>query len=173
MTFNSLQYLAFLPVVVVLYRLFPRRGRQWLLLVASYVFYGAWDWRFLGLLAVSTLTDYTVGRRLAVTENEWSRRVLLLVSVFVNLGILATFKYSGFFIDGMRDLLANVGLEPNLGTLELVLPVGISFYTFQTLGYTIDVYRRERQPVAIPSTSLSTSPSSRSWSPDRSSEPTG
>ncbi len=153
MTFNSLQYLAFLPVVVILYRLFPRRGRQWLLLVASYVFYGAWDWRFLGLLAVSTLTDYTVGRRLAVTEEGRSRRLLLLVSLVVNLGILATFKYYGFFVDGLQDLLASAGLEPNLGTLELVLPVGISFYTFQTLGYTIDVYRRDveacRDPVVF------------------------
>ena len=153
MTFNSLQYLAFLPVVVALYRLFPRRGRHWLLLVASYVFYGAWDWRFLGLLAVSTITDYTVGRRLAGTENERSRRLLLLVSLGVNLGILATFKYYGFFVDGLQDLLAGVGLEPNFGTLELVLPVGISFYTFQTLGYTIDVYRRDveacRDPVVF------------------------
>ncbi len=150
MTFNSLQYLAFLPVVVVLYRLFPRRGRQWLLLVASYVFYGAWDWRFLGLLAVSTITDYTVGRRLSTTENERSRRLLLLVSLVVNLGILGTFKYYGFFVDGLQDLLAAVGLEPNFGTLELVLPVGISFYTFQTLGYTIDVYRRDVEPCRDP-----------------------
>ena len=150
MTFNSLQYLAFLPVVVVLYRLFPRRGRQWLLLVASYVFYGAWDWRFLGLLAVSTITDYTVGRRLAVTEDERSRRLLLMVSLAVNLGILGTFKYYGFFMDGLEDLLGSVGLEPNLGTLELVLPVGISFYTFQTLGYTIDVFRRQVEPCRDP-----------------------
>ena len=150
MTFNSLQYLAFLPVVVALYRVFPRRGRQWLLLVASYVFYGAWDWRFLGLLAVSTVTDYTVGRRLAVTEDERSRRLLLLVSLVVNLGILGTFKYHGFFVDGLHDLLGSVGLEPNLGTLELVLPVGISFYTFQTLGYTIDVYRRDVEPCRDP-----------------------
>ena len=153
MTFNSLQYLAFLPVVVILYRLLPRRGRQWLLLVGSYIFYGAWDWRFLGLLAVSTLTDYTVGRRLSTTENERSRRLLLVVSLVVNLGILATFKYYEFFVDGLQDLMAGAGLEPNLGTLALVLPVGISFYTFQTLGYTIDVYRRDveacRDPVVF------------------------
>ncbi len=150
MTFNSLEYLLFLPLVVGLYRLFPRRGRQWLLLVASYVFYGAWDWRFCGLLAISTVTDFTIGRRLSVVDGERTRRRLLLMSVVVNLGILATFKYYGFFTDGLRDLLSVVGLEPNVGTLELVLPVGISFYTFQTLAYTIDVYRRHVEPCRDP-----------------------
>ena len=172
MIFNSLSYLAFLPTVVVIFHALGRRGRQWLLLIASYGFYAAWDWRFCGLLALSTVVDFTVGQRLrsrtiepavvggayrsgsvdregAGTKREPSARVRrgwLALSVLVNLGVLATFKYAAFFAESLRDLLADVGLKPGVGTLELVLPVGISFYTFQTMAYTIDCYRGRIEP---------------------------
>lgn len=143
MTFNSLVYAAFLPLVVVTYWRLPRGGQNRLLLAASYVFYGWWDWRFCTLLALSTLVDWAVARRLDATDDPRRRRQLLAVSVAVNLGILASFKYAGFFVASAASLLESVGLSANVPTLSIVLPVGISFYTFQSLSYTIDVYRRE------------------------------
>ncbi len=144
MTFNSVQYGLLLVVVLILYWACVGRPR-WriaLLLVASCVFYGAWDWRFLGLLAVSTVVDFNVGRRLAETDEPRLRRRWLLVSLTTNLGILGIFKYFGFFVESATALLERLGLDTSLPVLEIVLPVGISFYTFQTMAYTIDVYRR-------------------------------
>lgn len=153
MLFNSLQFAGFLAAVVALHWTLPSRWRNPLLLAASYVFYGVWDWRFLGLLLLSTATDYTVARVLESTEDPSARRRLLWVSITVNLGVLGLFKYANFFMASGAALLASVGLEPNPTTLQILLPVGISFYTFQTLGYTIDVYRRqipaERDPLAF------------------------
>ena len=153
MLFNSLQFAAFLVAVVTLHWTLPQRWRNPLLLLASYVFYGVWDWRFLGLLLLSTATDFTVAQLLEATDDRQARRRLLGVSLVVNLGVLALFKYANFFISSGAALLASVGLEPNPTTLQILLPVGISFYTFQTLGYTIDVYRRqipaERDPLAF------------------------
>ncbi|MTV27241.1 MBOAT family protein [Nitriliruptoraceae bacterium ZYF776] len=147
MVFNSVQYLLFLALVVGVYWRLPRRGQNVLLLVASYVFYGAWDVRFLSLIALSTGVDYLVGRGLeAPGRSARSRRTLLVTSVVVNLGILATFKYAGFFADALADLLGVVGVSVTPTTLDVVLPVGISFYTFQTMSYTIDVYRRQLAP---------------------------
>jgi D-alanyl-lipoteichoic acid acyltransferase DltB (MBOAT superfamily) len=145
--FNSVQYAVFLPSVIALYWLLrtPRR-QNLLLLVASYVFYGAWDWRFLGLLSLSTIVDYVVGRGLGRTQVMGQRKALLLVSVVTNLGILGTFKYFGFFVDSATVFLDRVGLAPTTSVLDIVLPVGISFYTFQTMSYTIDVYRRRQEP---------------------------
>ncbi|GIU83244.1 MAG: O-acyltransferase [Acidimicrobiales bacterium] len=143
MTFNSFAYALFLPVVLVFHWLLPRRLRLPLLLAASYVFYAAWDWRFLGLLVVSTLTDFGVGMTLEKTRAERPRRMLLCLSVLVNLGILGTFKYFDFFAAEFSRLLGTFGLDAHPPTLDLVLPVGISFYTFQTLAYSIDVYRRK------------------------------
>ncbi len=146
MLFNSLEFAAFfLPVFLIYGALSWRAQNRWLLL-ASYVFYGAWDWRFLGLILLSTVVDYGVGIRLAKTENPRKRRHLLGLSIFTNLGILATFKYAGFFADSLSRLLAPSGVSLGPFTLEVVLPVGISFYTFQTLGYTVDVYRRRLEP---------------------------
>ena len=116
---------------------------MWLLLVASYVFYGAWDWRFLGLLALSTLTDYAVGRFLETEDADRRRRMALAVSLSVNLGVLAFFKYFNFFVDSAVSLFGDVGVNIDGPALRIILPVGISFYTFQTLAYTIDVYRRK------------------------------
>ena len=153
MTFNSLTYVLFLPAVLALYWRTGQRPRQWVLLVASYVFYGAWDRRFLGLIWLSTAVDYAVGRWLAVEDRAEVRRRLLLVSIGVNLGILGFFKYAGFFVESAGALLERVGLAPNPPLLEILLPVGISFYTFQTLSYTVDVYRRkveaERDPLTF------------------------
>jgi len=144
--FNSLPFAIFLPVVLVLFWVLPRKWRTALLLVASYVFYGWWDVRFLSLIAISTITDYIVGRRIDSTQQSRLRRGWLWASVLVNLGILGFFKYWGFFVDSAASALASLGLEPGVSTLQIVLPVGISFYTFQTLSYTVDIYRRQLEP---------------------------
>jgi alginate O-acetyltransferase complex protein AlgI len=116
--------------------------------VASYVFYGSWDWRFLGLLLLSTTTDYAVGRRLTSESRLRYRQGLLGISMVVNLGALALFKYFNFFVDSFAELLNAFGLEGGTATLQVILPVGISFYTFQTLAYTIDVYRHKAEAEA-------------------------
>ena len=143
MTFNSLQYAAFLPVVLVVYWRLSRRPQNVLLLIASYVFYGLWDWRFCGLLALSTVTDFTVGRLLEQQEDDRRRKQLFVVSLAVNLGILGFFKYFNFFTDSAAQLLEAIHLDVPRSALNIVLPVGISFYTFHGISYTFDVYRRE------------------------------
>lgn len=148
MRFNSIEYAVFLPIVLGLYW-WLRKSLRWqnvLLLGASYLFYGAWDYRFLSLLILSTVTDYFVGLRLAASEDERKRRALLGVSLTVNLGILALFKYFNFFIDSARALLGDIGLVPNAPLLEIVLPLGFSFYTFQTISYTFDIFRGRLKP---------------------------
>ena len=146
MIFNSLQYAAFLPLVVLVHWRLRRRGQLWLLLVASYVFYGWWDARFLALIAASTLLDFTIGLRIGATDDERRRRQLLATSLVANLGILAVFKYHGFFVDSAVDALATLGWDTSGPTLRILLPVGISFYTFQTISYSFDVYRRRIEP---------------------------
>lgn len=148
MLFNSTVFLGFLIVVLAAnFTLRRRRSLQnRMLLVASYVFYGWWDWRFLGLIALSTVVDFTVARAIAGSSDDRRRRLLLCTSVATNLGILATFKYSNFFVDQLAEILAPIGLSPSDLELNIVLPVGISFYTFQTMSYTIDVYRRHLEP---------------------------
>ncbi|MFG0318333.1 MAG: MBOAT family O-acyltransferase, partial [Planctomycetota bacterium JB042] len=121
-----------------------------LLLVASYAFYAGWDWRFLSLIVASTVVDFAVGARLGRTEGTRARRALLALSLAVNLGLLGFFKYFNFFVDSGAAFLSWLGLEASPSTLSIVLPVGISFYTFQTLSYTIDVYRRNLEPVRSP-----------------------
>ena len=146
MSFPSLAFWVFLPVVLVLFHGPFRhrlRGQNALLLAASYVFYGWWDWRFLSLIVLSTATDYALGRVLERTEDASRRHWALAVSLAVNLGLLGFFKYAGFFIDSWVDAWASVGVTMHRPSLEIVLPVGISFYTFQTLSYTIDVYRKQ------------------------------
>jgi D-alanyl-lipoteichoic acid acyltransferase DltB (MBOAT superfamily) len=140
MLFNSIDFWLFLPVVLGLFAaLRTSRSRLVLLLAASYFFYGFWDWRFLGLIILSTLVDYAVALRLDnQSTKESPRKRLVALSVIVNLGILGLFKYAGFFI---AEAQAFLGIASSW-TLSLILPIGISFYTFQTLGYTLDVYRR-------------------------------
>ncbi|MEM6742401.1 MAG: MBOAT family O-acyltransferase [Pseudomonadota bacterium] len=146
MIFTELQFWVFFTVVTGLYVVLPHRAQNRMLLVASYVFYGAWDWRFLSLILLSTAVDYLVGLRLAETQDVRGRRRLLQISLAVNLGMLGIFKYLGFFAEGFADLMALAGLSADPVTLSVVLPVGISFYTFQTLSYTISIYRREIEP---------------------------
>ena len=146
MVFNSVIFAFFLVIVFTLYWVAPARWRNPILLVASYIFYGYWDWRFLSLLAISTIADYTIGIQMGRRENQSTRTRLLLLSVAINLGILAFFKYFNFFVDSFATLLGEIGLEPSTPLLQIVLPVGISFYTFQTLSYSFDVYRRRIKP---------------------------
>jgi D-alanyl-lipoteichoic acid acyltransferase DltB (MBOAT superfamily) len=149
-TFNSIQYALFLPTVVVAYWALPKRARLPLLLAASYVFYGSWDYRFLSLIVISTASDFVIGRTLGRTEEEGRRRLLMAASLIVNLSILGFFKYFHFFVDSAAGLLTRAGLSANATFLEIVLPVGISFYTFQTISYTFDVYRRRMDPCQSP-----------------------
>lgn len=150
MIFNSWEFLLFFVVVFALYASVRLRWQNLLLVVASYFFYGWWDWRFLSLLAVSTVVDYCVGRALEKTQEDGRRKALLLLSVFTNLGILGFFKYCNFFVESAVGALTTLGLEAHAPTLQIVLPVGISFYTFQTMAYTIDVYRGRMKVVKDP-----------------------
>jgi alginate O-acetyltransferase complex protein AlgI len=150
MLFNSYIFWFFFALVLLLYRWLPHRGQNWMLLAASYVFYGAWDWRFLSLILLSTFVDYFLAIQLGSQKDPRLRKVLLAVSCGVNLGILGFFKYFNFFAEELAGLLAVIGLEFMKPTLDIVLPVGISFYTFQTMSYTIDVYRGRTQPVTNP-----------------------
>ena len=144
MLFNSFEFFLFLPLVLGLYYVLRPRAQNAMLVLASYFFYGWWDWRFCGLLAVSTIVDYACG--LGIAKYPGRKKAMVTVSVLVNLGILGFFKYFNFFIDSAGVLLARFGLEPNLPTLRIILPVGISFYTFQTMAYTLDVYRGRMAP---------------------------
>ncbi|MEO6214028.1 MAG: MBOAT family O-acyltransferase, partial [Vicinamibacterales bacterium] len=146
MVFNSLHFVWFFVAVYASYRMLPHRGQNWLLLVASYYFYAAWDWRFLGLLAASTIVDFTCGLLLERSESPARRRLLLCASLGFNLALLGFFKYFNFFADSLQGLMLTVWWRMDDVTLRVLLPVGISFYTFVTMSYVIDVYRRELQP---------------------------
>ena len=152
MLFNSLEFALFLPLVFLAYWAIPARGvraRNLLLLAASYVFYGWWDWRFLGLIVLSSVVDYAVGLAMAGAARD-RRRLLLGLSVAVNLGMLGYFKYAGFFLENLAAAFTLFGRPLDLPELHIVLPVGISFYTFQTMSYTIDVYRGRLTPTRDP-----------------------
>jgi alginate O-acetyltransferase complex protein AlgI len=149
MLFNSIEFLLFLPTVFVLYWFVFKnqlRAQNILLLLASYVFYGWWDWRFLSLIVLSTAIDYFVGLQLEKTIETSKRNFLLGLSLTANLGMLGFFKYFNFFVQSWVDAWSSVGVVMQGTTLEIILPVGISFYTFQTLSYTIDIYRKQLQP---------------------------
>ena len=130
-------------VVVHAYRLLPHRAQNWLLLVASYYFYASWDWRFLGLLLASTIVDYSCGRLIEASPDPRRRKTLLCLSLGFNLTLLGFFKYFNFFADNLHGLFGALGWRLDFVTLRVLLPVGISFYTFVTMSYVIDVYRRE------------------------------
>ena len=121
-------------------------ARNLLILDSSYVFYGWWDWRFLFLIAISSIVDFVVGQQLYKTENLKKRKGLLLISLLVNLGFLVYFKHINFFIETLVDSFRLFGKELEISTLNIILPIGISFYTFQTLSYTIDIYRKQLKP---------------------------
>jgi len=146
MVFNSLHFAAFFLVVYALYRVLPHRAQNVMLLAASYYFYGVWDWRFLTLLWGSTVIDYTCARAIARTEDPRRRWAWLLLSLAYNLGMLGFFKYFNFFAGSLHDLFALLGWELSVTTLRVILPIGISFYTFMTISYVVDVYRRVYTP---------------------------
>ena len=148
MLFNSFDFAVFLPLVFLLYWfVFNKnlKGQNLLIVAASYLFYGWWDYRFLALILFSTLVDFSVGKALKKAEAK-QRKTLLWVSIVINLGFLGFFKYFNFFIDSFVEAFAFFGSPVEISTLNIVLPVGISFYTFQTLSYTIDVYKRKLEP---------------------------
>lgn len=153
MLFNSIDFAVFLPVVFFLYWFVTHRSlglQNMLIVAASYVFYGWWDWRFLSLIAFSTVLDFVIGQRLEKEERGGIRKLLLAASIIVNLGLLGFFKYYNFFLDNFVTAFTVLGMPIQAGMLNIVLPVGISFYTFQTLSYSIDVYRRQLVPTSDP-----------------------
>lgn len=156
MLFNSLPFWMFLPVVVFTYWMVPKRciqGRNLILLVASYIFYAYWDYRFLGLIVFSTLVDYAAALFIQASEQTGRKRSALILSLIVNLGILGYFKYFDFFIESALTVLNQLGFSGQYTSLGIILPVGISFYTFQSMSYTIDVFRKrqkaERNPLYV------------------------
>jgi alginate O-acetyltransferase complex protein AlgI len=149
MLFNSIDFAIFLPIVFLLYWFATAKNlklQNFLIVVVSYIFYGWWDWRFLSLILLSTLIDYSIGRKLGTEENHSKRKVLLWTSIFINLGFLGFFKYFNFFLDNFITAFSFFGSEIRASSLNIILPVGISFYTFQTLSYSIDVYKRKLAP---------------------------
>jgi D-alanyl-lipoteichoic acid acyltransferase DltB (MBOAT superfamily) len=146
MVFTSLNFFLFFAVVYALYRALPHRPQNWLLLAASYVFYGFWDWRFLSLLLGSTVVDFLVARYLGRETVPGKRRLALILSLVFNFGMLGFFKYFNFFATSLAAVGSRVGWHFDPVTLNVILPIGISFYTFMTVSYVIDVYRREIQP---------------------------
>ena len=149
MLFNSIDFAIFLPIVFLLYWFVTHKVlklQNLLIVTASYFFYGWWDWRFLSLILFSTIVDFYVGRSLEFQTNQTKRKILLWTSIFVNLGFLGFFKYYNFFLDNLVTAFTFFGHELNVRSLNIILPVGISFYTFQTLSYSIDVYREKLKP---------------------------
>ncbi len=140
MFFNSFSFLVFFTLFFAAYWSLQGRARIALCLVGSYIFYGWWDPRFCGLLLWSTLLDYCVAQGLSQSTNKATRRTLITVSIISNLGLLSFFKYFNFFADSLEALFLQIGLTPDWPTLNIILPVGISFYTFQSISYTVDVY---------------------------------
>ena len=149
MLFNSLDFAIFLPTVFLLYwYLFQKnlKLQNALIVLASYIFYGWWDWRFLSLIIFSTVVDYTVGLRLKNEQQQYKRKALLFTSIIVNLSFLGFFKYYNFFLENFIEAFSLFGIQINANSLNIILPVGISFYTFQTLSYTIDIYKNKLEP---------------------------
>src|ERR1700746_764049 len=147
MLFDSTAYVLFLILVVLIYWRLPFRKQNYLLLAASYFFYGWWDWRFLFWMAVSTLVDYLVARQIAPSSSERARRALMLFSLVLNFSFLGLFKYFNFFVDSMAHLAMLVGAKQiPLSFWRIILPPGISFYTFQEVAYIVDVYHRKLEP---------------------------
>ena len=153
MLFNSIDFAVFLPLVFTIYWLIPKaetRLQNSLLLIASYIFYGWWDWRFLLLILISSSVDFIVGLAMRKQRDKLKRKLLLGVSISVNLGLLGFFKYFNFFSESFATAFTFFNIPFEASRLDIVLPVGISFYTFQTLSYSIDVYRGKLEPTTDP-----------------------
>lgn len=149
MLFNSIDFAIFIPIVFLLYWFVLKKSirlQNVLLLIASYVFYGWWDWRFLSLIAFSSLVDYSIGNLLYKTVEPKNRKLLLTISILVNLGFLGFFKYYNFFLNNFAQAFSFFGKSISVNGLDIILPVGISFYTFQTMSYTLDIYKQKLKP---------------------------
>jgi len=149
MSFNSIDFAIFLPIVFFLYWFVAPKNITYqnsIIVSASYIFYGWWDWRFLSLLLISTIIDFTVGLRLQNERKPVNRKFFLWISILVNLGLLGFFKYYNFFLENFVTAFSLFGTNIKPNSLNIILPVGISFYTFQTLSYTIDVYKKKLEP---------------------------
>ncbi len=149
MIFNSIEFGIFYPIVFITYWIFfnkKDKPRNIFLIIVSYIFYGWWDWRFLSLIVISSFIDFIIGKRIFKEEKQQKRKWLLIVSLCVNLGFLGFFKYFNFFVDSFVNAFSLFGTAPHASTLNIILPVGISFYTFQTLSYTLDIYHKKFKP---------------------------
>lgn len=146
MLFNTYIFGGFFVIVYGLYLVLNHKWQNRMLLVASYIFYGSWDWRFLSLIFISTVLDYIYGIKIHESSSTKRRKLFLFLSVFGNLSILGFFKYFGFFASSLTNLLNLFGLSIQPHFLQIILPVGISFYTFKTMSYTIDIYRNRIKP---------------------------
>jgi alginate O-acetyltransferase complex protein AlgI len=149
MLFNSIEFVVFLPIVFVMYWFLVNGNlklQNLFVLLASYVFYGWWDWRFLSLIIFSSFVDYSVALSISKSSDRLRQKILLTLSILVNIGLLGFFKYFNFFVDSFVEAFSVFGFQLHARTLNVILPVGISFYTFQTLSYTIDVYRKKLEP---------------------------
>src|SRR5579872_4354102 len=146
MIFNSLAFAIFLPVVLALYYVMPLRGQNRMLLVASLFFYAWWDWRFLGLLALTILIDFYSSHAVYRATVPKRKKQWMLLSIISNVTVLVIFKYSNFFVQSFAVFLSRLGFSVHAPVLQLVLPIGISFYTFMSMAYVIDVYRGELKP---------------------------
>jgi alginate O-acetyltransferase complex protein AlgI len=146
MLFNSIGFAIFLPVVFFLYWFVAKKNHRYqniLLFIASYFFYACWDWRFLFLLFFSTLLDYFTGLKMAGSKNVRSKKIWFWLSIIINLGFLGFFKYYNFFVTSFAEAALQLGFHLDIWTLSVILPVGISFYTFHGLSYVIDVYKNK------------------------------
>jgi alginate O-acetyltransferase complex protein AlgI len=149
MLFTSLTFAVFFITVFVLYWFAVNKNiyhQNLLIVLVSYIFYGWWDWRFPVVLFINSLVNYFLGMHLAETDKTIKRKILLAISIIANIGSLAVFKYYNFFIRNFLESVSSIGINPHLSTLNIILPIGISFYTFQTLSYTIDIYRGKQEP---------------------------
>ena len=146
MLFNSFAYAIFLPIVFFIYWLLPHKYRWILLLISSYYFYMSWNPKYVVLIAFSTITSYACGILLSKTNSTWKKKLYILITMFVCLGILFFFKYFNFAVQSLYSIIGLFIIAPHPITVKLLLPVGISFYTFQTLSYVVDVYRGSIEP---------------------------
>lgn len=146
MLFNSFQFAIFFLTVYGLYLSLNHKWQNRMLLIASYIFYGAWNWKFLSLIWISTLLDYTCGRKISQSRSKKKKKLFLAFSVIGNLSILGFFKYFNFFSENLQELLQVFGLGTQPRFLNIILPIGISFYTFQTMSYTLDIYKKKMKP---------------------------
>ncbi len=146
MNFVTIQYAVFLMCVVALYWQLNRANQNRMLLIASWFFYACWDWRFVGLIILISTVDFICGGKIAATENKKIRRQWLAVALLIDLGILAYFKYMNFFIDSFIAATGTIGFDISTPVLNIILPAGISFFIFQSMSYSIDIYRDELKP---------------------------